>query len=204
MKEYRELKVAPANLREALERLIRREIEAAGQGDAARIIFKINSLIDRKMVQLLYEASRAGVEIDLLVRGMCCLRPGLAGISDRIRVTSIVGRFLEHSRVYYFLNGGLEECYLSSADLMPRNLDRRVETLFPVEDAELVWRLRTQILETYLRDNVKARSMQPDGTYHRVRPQPGQEPLNAQEHFLASYDAKHRGPEPWHDPIESH
>jgi polyphosphate kinase len=204
MKEYRKLSVAPATLRETLETLIRREIDAAGRGEAARIIFKINSLVDRKMVQLLYAASRAGVEIDLLVRGICCLRPGLAGVSDHIQVTSIVGRFLEHSRVYYFLNGGREECYLGSADLMPRNLDRRVETLFRVEDAELVWRLRSEILETYLRDNVKARRMRPDGTYERVRPQPGHEQLNAQEYFLACYDSKRRESVSSQDLIEPH
>ena len=185
MKEYRKLSVAPMNLRERVEALIRREMEFAKRGEEAHLIFKLNSLVDKKMISLLYEASQAGVKQDLLVRGICCLRPQLSGVSDNIRVTSIVGRFLEHSRVYYFHNGGSGECYLSSADLMPRNLDRRVETLFPVEDEALARRLRLEILETYLRDNVKARFMQPDGTYMRATQAGYESPCNAQEWFLS-------------------
>ena len=185
LREYRKLVVAPLNLRERLESLIRREIEHVGRGERGHLIFKINALVDKKMVQLLYQASQAGVRIELLTRGICCLRPGIPGISENISVTSIVGRFLEHSRVYYFHNGGAPECYLGSADLMPRNLDRRVEVLFPIEDPALIDRLRCEILDTYLRDNVKARVMQPDGTYERVRPAPGAEPINSQEWFIA-------------------
>ena len=153
--EYRKLIVAPFNLRRQMEALIRREMALAERGEEARLIFKINSLVDRKMIALLYEASQAGVRCDLVVRGICCLRPGVPGVSDNIKVTSIVGRFLEHSRIYYFHNGGAEECYLGSADLMPRNIERRVEILFPVEDPDIIRRLRYEILETYLRDNVQ-------------------------------------------------
>ena len=184
LRDYRRISVAPVNLREKVETLLRREIAFAKTGEEAHAILKLNSLVDKKMVKLLYEASQAGVRLDLLVRGICCLRPGVPGLSDNITVTSIVGRFLEHSRVYYFRNGGAGECYLSSADLMPRNLDRRVETLFPVRDEALARRLRWEILETYLRDNVKARLMQPDGTYARAE-RPADEPAcNAQETFL--------------------
>jgi polyphosphate kinase len=183
LQKYRKLLVAPMNLREQLEALIQREMDAAERGEPARLIFKLNALVDKKMVRLLYKASQAGVRIDLLVRGICCLRPGIPGVSDNIEVISIVGRFLEHSRIYYFLNGGSEECYLGSADLMPRNLDRRVEILFPVEDPALIDRLRNHILEVYLRDNLKAREMQPDGEYVRVRPE-GRPELNSQQWFL--------------------
>ena len=182
--EYRKLIVAPMDLRTRLEALIKREMARAERGEEALLIFKINSLVDRKMISLLYEASRAGVKCELLVRGMCCLRPGLPGVSDNIKVTSIVGRFLEHSRVYYFLNGGAEECYLGSADLMPRNLERRVEILFPVEDPTLVRRLRHEILDTYLRDNVKARIMLPDGQYERAHRPPDAPAVNSQEWFI--------------------
>jgi polyphosphate kinase len=120
------------------------------------------------------------VQVDLIVRGMCCLRPGLPGISDNIRVTSVVGRFLEHSRIYYFRNGGAEEVYLGSADLMSRNLDRRVEILFPVEDKRLIRHLRDDVLAIYLADNVKARRMLPDGSYERVRPGPNDPLLESQ------------------------
>jgi polyphosphate kinase len=120
-----------------------------------------------RMIQLLYEASQAGVRVDLLVRGICCLRPGLAGVSDHIKVTSIVGRFLEHSRIFYFRNAGHEEVYLGSADMMPRNLDRRVEVAFPVEDPTLVRFIHDEVLAVYLADVVKARHMKSDGTYDR-------------------------------------
>jgi polyphosphate kinase len=184
LEKYRKLVVAPLNLRERIEGLIRREIEHVRRGEGGHLIFKINSLVDRRMIQALYQASQAGVKQDLLVRGICCLRPGIPGISDNISVTSIVGRFLEHSRVYYFHNGGSPECYLGSADLMPRNLDRRVEILFPVEDPALVERLRNEILNTYLGDNVKARIMQPDGTYERRLPASGEGLINGQEWFI--------------------
>ncbi len=184
--EYRKLIVAPLNLRQRLEALIQREIDRAEQGAEAHLIFKINSLVDARMIALLYQASQAGVKCDLLVRGICSLRPGIPGVSDNIKVTSIVGRFLEHSRVYYFLNGGSEECYMGSADLMPRNLNRRVEILFPVEDPALIKRLRYEILETYMRDNVKARVMLPDGQYRRIDSSPEEQAINSQEWFISS------------------
>lgn len=184
--DYRRFLVAPLNMRARLEELIEREIEHARRGCEARIIFKMNALVDRRMIRLLYRASQAGVRVDLLVRGICCLRPGVPGVSETIRVTSIIGRFLEHSRVYYFLNCGEEEAYLGSADLMPRNLDRRVEVLFPVLDPALLRRLRDVVLDIYLADNVRARHMQADGTYLRAAPGPGEEPLDSQAWLLAA------------------
>ena len=165
--EYRKLLVAPINLRERFERLIKREIEHQRRGERGHLIFKMNALVDKRMVRLLYEASQAGVKIDLLVRGICCLRPGIRGVSNNIRVISVVGRFLEHSRIYYFRNAGNEEIYLGSADLMPRNLNRRVEIMFPVREHKLIRYLRDEVLATYLADVVKARHMRPDGTYLR-------------------------------------
>lgn len=184
MKEYRKLSLAPLTLRHTLETLIRREIEFAHRGVEAHIIFKMNSLVDKNIIKLIYEASQAGVKVDLLVRGICCLRPGIAGLSDGITVISIVGRFLEHSRIYWFRNGGNHDCYLSSADLMPRNLDRRVEILFPVQDQALAHRLRWEILDMYLRDSVNARLMQPDGTYIRRERPCGDDICDAQGGFL--------------------
>ncbi len=182
--DYRKFLVAPINLRSSMERLIRREIEHQKQGNQGHLIFKLNALVDKAMIDLLYEASRAGVQVDLLVRGICCLRPGLPGTSENIRVQSIVGRFLEHSRIYYFRNGGETEIYSGSADLMPRNLDRRVEILFPIQDARLIRHVRDTVLLTYLADNVKARQMRPDGTYERVRPEAGQPAVNSQAVLL--------------------
>jgi polyphosphate kinase len=164
--DFRRLLVAPVTLRRRLAELIRREIALGPRG---RIIFKMNALEDREMIRLLYEASRAGVEVDLIVRGLCCLRPGIPGVSQNIRVRSIVGRFLEHSRVYYFGNDGNEEVYAGSADLMPRNLDRRVELLFPVMNQRIVRHLRDVVLEKYLADNRKVRLGKPDGTYESPR-----------------------------------
>jgi polyphosphate kinase len=168
------------NLRQRLESLIEREIQHARSGQPAAIIIKVNSLVDDRMIRLFYEASQAGVSVDLLVRGICCLRPGIPGVSDNIRVRSIVGRFLEHSRIFYFRNGGEEQVYLGSADLMPRNINRRVEVLFPVETPAQVRFVRDRVLDAYLRENVKARAMNSDGTYTRVLPAPGEEPLNSQ------------------------
>jgi polyphosphate kinase len=178
--DYRKLLVAPVNLRQRLESLIEREIQHARSGQPAAIIIKVNSLVDDRMIRLFYEASQAGVSVDLLVRGICCLRPGIPGVSDNIRVRSIVGRFLEHSRIFYFRNGGEEQVYLGSADLMPRNINRRVEVLFPVETPAQVRFVRDRVLDAYLRENVKARAMNSDGTYTRVLPAPGEEPLNSQ------------------------
>lgn len=183
-KDYRKLLVAPINLRERMEALIWREVEHQRRGEPGHLIFKLNSIVDKRMIQVLYKASMEGVKIDLLVRGVCCLRPGLTGVSENITVTSIVGRFLEHSRIYYFHNGGQNEIYLGSADLMPRNIDRRVEVLFPVEDPRLIRHLRDDVLGIYLADNVKARRMLPDGTYKRLKPENSESAVNAQEWFL--------------------
>jgi polyphosphate kinase len=175
-KEFRKLLVAPLNLRSRLEEMIEREIELHKVHHNGHLIFKMNALEDQPMIELLYRASQAGVKIDLLVRGICCLRPGLPGVSETITVTSIVGRFLEHSRIYYFHNNGKEQVYMGSADLMPRNLDRRVEVVFPVEDPKLIRRVKKEIFATYMADNVKARRLRSDGTYVRVVAKEG-EPL---------------------------
>ena len=177
---FEKLVVAPVNLRERLDSMIRRETEYARQGKAARLVFKMNALTDLQMIQKLYEASQAGVTVDLLVRGICCLRPGMKGVSDNIRVISIVGRFLEHSRVFWFANDGNPELYLSSADLMGRNLDRRVELLFPVEDPFLAEGVKHEVLDTALLDSVRARLLHADGTYSRVVPQTGQDLVESQ------------------------
>jgi polyphosphate kinase len=178
--DYRKLIVAPINLRQRMEALIEREIEVQRRTGNGRLIFKVNSLADQPMIQSLYRASMAGVKIDLIVRSICCLVPGVPGVSENIRVRSIVGRFLEHSRIYYFHNGGEAEVYLGSADLMPRNINRRVEILFPVQDSRLIRYLRDDVLETYLNDNLKAREMKPDGSYTRVRAGKNEAPLNSQ------------------------
>jgi polyphosphate kinase len=180
--EYRKLLVAPIDLREHLERMIQREIEHQRRGERGHLILKMNALVDKRAIRLLYEASQAGVQVDLLVRGICCLRPGIKGVSENIKVTSIVGRFLEHSRIYYFRNAGEEEIYLGSADLMPRNLDRRVEVVFPVREPKLIRHLRDEILATYLADTVKARHMHSDGSY--VRSSSRQDPVNSQQHLI--------------------
>jgi polyphosphate kinase len=166
--ETHELLVAPINLRQRLEELILREIAVHEKGEQGHLIFKMNALEDPQMIRLLYRASQAGVKVDLLVRGLCCLRPGVSGFSDNIRVTSIVGRFLEHSRLYYFGNGGAEEIYLGSADLMRRNLSHRVEILFPVASPNLVRRLK-DILKVQLADKRKSNHLQTDGHYTRSR-----------------------------------
>lgn len=177
---YRKLMVAPEHLRERFDQLIRREIEHARAGRDARLIFKMNALVDPKLTRRLYEASMAGVKIDLLIRGICCLRPGIEGISENIRVTSVVGRFLEHPRIYYFANGGRSEIYMGSADLMPRNLDRRVETIFPVEDDDIKRYVLDEILAISMMDNVKARELQPDGSYKRLQPGKGETSIDSQ------------------------
>jgi polyphosphate kinase len=182
--DYRKLLVAPINLRRRLESLIQREIAHQKSGQQGQLIFKMNALVDKPLIRLLYEASQAGVKVDLIVRGMCCLRPGVAGISDNIRVISIVGRFLEHSRLFYCRNGGNDEIFLGSADLMPRNLNHRVEVIFPVEDPRLVKQLRDEVLAVYLCDNVKARLMSGDGSYSRRTIADGEAPVNAQARLL--------------------
>jgi polyphosphate kinase len=181
--DYRRLLVAPVNLRDRLSTLIEREIGHAHEGRAAALIFKMNALVDQRMIRALYRASEAGVKVQLLVRGICCLRPSLPGISENIEVISIVGRFLEHSRIYYFRNGGEEEVCIGSADLMPRNIDHRVEVLVPIRDPGMIRHLRDDVLATYLADNVKARQMQPNGSYGKRHPQGGPA-INAQEVLL--------------------
>ena len=166
---YRKLVVAPVNMRSRLVELIAREAAHAREGRKARIVGKMNALVDAEIIDALYRASQAGVEIDLIVRGICCLRPGLAELSDRIRVVSIIGRFLEHSRLWHFHNNGAEEFYLGSADWMPRNFDRRVEAVAPVEDPAMHQRLRA-LLFTYLDDNRQAWDLGPDGTWVQREP----------------------------------
>ncbi len=185
---YRKLLVAPTGIREQLLYRIEREIRRHQQYGDGYIAFKMNALVDKACIQALYRASQAGVKIDLQVRSMCALRPGIPGLSDTITVTSVVGRFLEHARIYYFRNGGDDEMFLGSADLMPRNLDRRVEILFPIEDPRLREVIREHILFVHLRDNVKARQLFSDGHYERVKPAPGEPELDSQAWML-----EHRG-----------
>ena len=181
---YRKLLVAPVSLRKAIVEMIRHEVENHRKGLPAGITAKFNSLTDTEMIEEFYAASREGVPIDLLVRGVCCLKPGLEGRSDNIRVGSLVGRFLEHSRVYRFINGGNERIYLGSADLMNRNLDRRVEVLFPIEDEKLKDRIRTEVLDGFFADTVKMRVLKSDGSYTRPRVA-GESANDAQTELLA-------------------
>jgi polyphosphate kinase len=189
---YRPLLVAPVTLHTDVLTLIARETEHAKQKRPARIIAKMNGLLDAPTIEALYAASQAGVEIDLIVRGMCALRAGVPGLSDRIRVRSIIGRYLEHSRIFWFANGGTEEVFAGSADWMPRNLYERCEVVFPVVAPTAMRRLRDEILESYLRDAVKARLMQPDGTYIRASKQ-SQPQLSAQDWLMQlSINPEHR------------
>ncbi len=181
--DLRALLQAPFSLHGALLEKIERETAHAREGRSARIVAKVNSLVEPRIIRALYAASMAGVEVDLIVRGMCCLRPGIAGVSDRIRVRSVVGRFLEHTRVYYFVNAGEPEVYGSSADWMERNFFRRVEVAFPIRDAALRERLIRE-LELYLRDNTQAWELAADGSYHRLRPEEGEERISAQYALL--------------------
>jgi polyphosphate kinase len=181
---YRRLLVAPVSLRQRLTELIEREIVHHQMHGGGHLIFKVNQLVDPGMIRLLYRASQVGVKVDLLVRGMCSLRPGVPGLSQNIRVVSIVGRFLEHSRVYYFHNNGDEEIYVGSADLMERNLDRRVETVYPILDPTIRQRIKTEVLELGLSDNVKARELCPDGSYVFVARKPDEPAVNSQLRLL--------------------
>ena len=187
-KEFRSLLVAPVQLRTRLTELIERETTHAREGRPARMIFKVNAVTDDQMIRALYKASQAGVSIDLITRGICSLRPGIPGISDNIRVRSIVGRFLEHSRIYWFLNGGQEELYIGTADLMERNLERRVETLTPIRDQDLLVHLRDVVLGAYLRDTVRAMVLDSTGKYNR--PIADGEPFNAQQFLMRHYTEK--------------
>ena len=176
---YRKLLVAPVNLRTRITAFIQQEIRHSQDGGQGRIIAKMNSLVDPDMIATLYEASQAGVQIDLIIRGICCLRPGLQGVSENIRVISIVGRYLEHSRIFYFENAGDERVFIGSADWMPRNLDRRVEAVTPVEDPRLIQDLK-KILEISLQDNRQAWELQPDGNYIQRQPAEGEEERSSQ------------------------
>ena len=196
--QWQKLVIAPNDLKRRTIELINEQTQRARDGKRSRIIAKLNSLVDRQTIEALYEANRAGVPIDLMIRGICCLRPGLPGISDNIRVFSIVDRFLEHSRILVFGEGSKEQVFLSSADWMPRNFDRRVEVMFPVEAEELRRRIVEEIIPTYLSDNQHTRVLQPDGTYARAKPGDNA-PHRAQAELLANaasrdgiIDAKHR------------
>lgn len=188
---YRRLLVSPHGIRKGMEERIEREIQRHRENGDGYMAFKLNALVDKGIIKSLYRASMAGVRIELNVRGLCCLRPGVPGVSENITVTSIVGRFLEHARIYYFRNGGDEEMLLGSSDMMPRNLDRRVETLFPVQDARVREAIKRDILDVHLKDTAKAKRLLADGTYEKVVPEGGEKPLSSQDWLLA-----HRGE--WH------
>jgi len=189
-KEYRAMLVAPVQMRTRLCELITREADHARAGRPSRIIMKVNAITDDQMIRVLYRASQAGVGIDLIVRGICSLRPGIPGVSDNIRVRSIVGRFLEHSRIFWFNNGGHEEMYIGSADLMERNLDRRVETMNPIRDIEVVQHLRDVVLHSYLQDTERAMVL--DSAGHYSKPVSNAGPFDSQ-HFLLQHYTESRG-----------
>jgi polyphosphate kinase len=191
----RKLLVAPFNFHDQIVQLITREADNAASGLPARIIAKVNSLADREVIQALYRASQAGVQIDLIVRGICCLRAGVDGLSENIRVRSIVDRFLEHSRIYYFENACQPRLFLSSADWLPRNFYRRIELAFPIEDGNLRERLISEVLALSLADTSKARLLQPDGLYQRACPAKGQRPRRSQSEFITVASAE-KGPGP--------
>lgn len=190
---YSKLSVAPVNLRETMTRLIEREMQHARSGKRGHVILKMNSLTDTPMIELLYAASQAGVTVELIVRGICCLRPGVKGISENIRVISIVGRFLEHSRVFWFAHDGHPELLLSSADMMGRNLNRRVELMFPVEDPALIARVKAETLDAALADRTRARLLGPDGLYTRIPPAHGADGADCQ---MALVRARSQQPRP--------
>lgn len=189
---YATLLVSPVNLRSKMHALIEREAEHARMGKSARIIIKNNGVADPQMVQALYRASQAGVKIDMIVRGVCTLRPGIKKISENISVSSIVGRFLEHSRIYFFQNGGLEEIYIGSADLMERNLDRRVETLCPILDENIKLHLKNVVLETLLKENDRAHTLSSNGHYRKVTRKDTTPVINAQEILLNHYISQNK------------
>lgn len=192
-RRYRELLVAPVSLRLEVKRLIEREADHARAGRPAHILVKNNAVADPAMIKTLYAASQAGVRIDLIVRGVCCLRPGIPGISDRIHVRSIVGRFLEHSRLYAFANGGDEEMYIGSADLMERNLDRRVEVLCPIRDGSIREHIKQVVVDAWQSDTDRAVVLQPDGSYTRAEPAAGQPRINAHDLQLRWYSGHAKG-----------
>jgi polyphosphate kinase len=190
-KAYRQLLVAPLTLRDRMAALIHREIDHVQNGGEGKIIAKMNSLVDGKLIRLLYEASQAGVEIDLIIRGICCLRPGLPGVSDNIRVVSVIGRFLEHSRIFWFHNHGKPEYYMGSADWMPRNLDRRVEAITPILDPKLTQELQ-DILDIMLADNRQAWDMNAQGEFVQRHPAEGEEELGTHRQLMAYYTRRDR------------
>ena len=190
-RSYNALLVAPIGLRQGIRALVEREIEHAKAGRPARMIVKNNAVADPGIIKILYRASQAGVPIDMIVRGVCCLRPGIPGISETIKVRSIVGQFLEHSRLYYFENGGAPEVYIGSADLMERNLDRRVEVLCTVIDPAMRQMLRDAVLEVLLSDTDRAWMLRTDGVYERATAPEGVPPLNSQRFLLEWYAAQH-------------
>ncbi len=181
---FQKLLVAPISMRSRLEETIQREISVHSAANPGHMIFKMNSLEDHGIIDLLYKASRAGVQVDLIVRGICCLRPGVPGLSDNIHVRSLVGRFLEHSRIFYFRNGGHEEIYCGSADMMPRNLNRRVETMFPIRNSAQIRRLKYEILDACLADTVRARVMDSQGKYSRIPRSQSKEAVDSQAWFI--------------------
>ncbi|MCA9862772.1 MAG: polyphosphate kinase 1 [Thermomicrobiales bacterium] len=185
--EYRKIWTAPGLLRRHMIQKIEAEIDRHREVGNGYLAFKVNALVDRVVIRALYKASRAGVKVDLIVRGACCLRPGVPGWSENIRVYSLVGRFLEHSRIYQFGQGEAASVYLGSADLMERNLDRRVEVVFPVEDPAWAAEIRDEIMAAYLRDTVNRWELDADGAYRRMLPAPGEEPFDAQRWFVAQY-----------------
>ncbi len=184
--EFSKLAVAPITLRDTITSLIEREANHARNGNESRLILKMNSLTDQKIIEKLYDASTAGVKIDLIIRGICCLRPGIKGVSENIRVISIVGKYLEHSRVFWFKNNGTSELYLSSADLMGRNLDRRVELMFPIDDVVLAKQVFQESLESALLDTVGARLLHADGSYSRIKPGNDNEAFESQKAIAQS------------------
>ncbi|MGK7932705.1 MAG: phospholipase D-like domain-containing protein, partial [Microcystaceae cyanobacterium] len=175
--------VAPVNMRDRMVAMMNREAEHCRNGGSGRIVAKMNSLVDPQIIETLYQASQAGVKIDLIVRGICCLRPGVEGVSDNINVISIIGRFLEHSRIFYFHNGGEEEIYLGSADWMTRNLSRRVEAITPVEDPKIAKKLQ-EILGVMLSDNRQAWELQSDGSYKQRHPEREDHEQSSQKTFM--------------------
>jgi polyphosphate kinase len=191
-REYRDLLVAPTSLRSQLVGLIEHEANEALAGRPARVIFKINALTDVEMIRTLYRASQVGVVIDLIVRGVCCLRPGVPGVSSTITVRSIVGRFLEHSRIFWFHNGGTPRVFIGSADLMERNLDRRVEALCPIHDRTAAGQLEQLVLPALLRDTTRAHVLGPDGMWTLAETDPDQLSIDSQDSLLEWYAAEHR------------
>jgi polyphosphate kinase len=192
---YAKLLVAPGGIREQIITRINREIIRQQEHGDGYLIFKMNAMVDKACIQALYRASQAGVKIDLLIRGVCGLRPGMPGLSATITVTSHVGRFLEHSRCFYFHNGGADELFIGSADLMTRNLDRRVELLFPIENSRLRKFIVETVLTPYLKDNTQGRRLESDGTYTRIKPAPDDPPFHVQNWVISQWKDQRNKPE---------